>query len=234
MVRRLAPDPGEFDDTELADDVLTLVRLGRATADKTTIPTRRRLAPVLLPAAAVAVVALIVFSMILFRTDDSDGFRVRSGSVVEEDRWVSLEIFRTTEGGYEPVEAAIHPDDALAFAYTNRFPERLGYLMVFGVDEGGGIYWYYPAHLREGENPSSIRLGMSPQRAELPEEIRHRLRPGLIRVVALFSAEALDVNAVEKSVARGLAKAGSLQALARLELEGTGQQSFLLTVHETR
>jgi hypothetical protein len=100
--------------------------------------------------------------------------------------------------------------------------------MVLAVDAGGRVYWYYPAHTREDHDPGSIGIGRT--RAQLPDAIRHALRPGPLRLFALFSGKTLRVSEVEAVVARDLASANDLAHLDRLSLPGTGQHSLMLEV----
>lgn len=225
---RLRPDPGEFDDPALADDVLTLVRLGRAPDPKR--GGARRLLTWLVPAAGlVAAAGLVLLFAWPPAGPDPDGFQARSGAP-DPDRWVSIQAFRAgPEGGFQKLGDRLRASDALAFSYRNR-TDAYDHLMVLAVDEGGQVFWYYPAHTRPGEDPESVPIHSAPGPIELPDQIRHALAPGRLRLFALFSRGGLRVAAVEAQVSRDLEAAGDLRALERLGLPDTGQQSSLLTV----
>lgn len=236
MAARLAPDPQEFDDPDLAGEVMTIIKLGRAEPDRAPLSRPRGYRTWLLaPVAAAAVLALAVVAMDLWpiqHREDGLQFQARGGGEERPDRWVSLRVFRAQDTGYRPVLHRLAPDDTLAFAYEDRSPQRYGYLMVFAVDERGEVFWYYPAHVTEGENPQSIRTSESRGPVELPDQVRHDLMEGRLRIFALFSRQALDVVTVENVVARQLAEGRTLDDIGRLPLDETGQQSFLLLVEQ--
>lgn len=227
--RRLRPDPGEFDDPALADEVLTLVRLGRDPSS-TGRPWSWRPLAWLMPAVGLVAVAGLVLMLAWPPVESApDGFQARSGPP-DPDRWVSVQAFQADPmGGYRSLGDRLRASDTLAFSYLNR-TAVYDHLMVLAVDEGGQVYWYYPAHTRPAEDPESVPIRSAQNPIELPDQVRHPLAPGTLRLFALFSKGALRVKAVESQVARDLRAAGSLQALERLNLEGTGQHSRLLTV----
>lgn len=221
MARNLAPDAGEFEDANLVGDVMQAIRVAK-------VPSRSRAprviwrwlwAPLLVASAAAVLLIAKPFS-----SDRQDGFVARGGSAASPDRWVSIEIYRASGAGYRRVIDRIASEDALAFAYSNRGDEGYRYLMILAVDEAGQVFWYYPA--RPGAGVSISKTA----HADLPEEIRHRLRPGRLRVFALFLKEARAVADVEQALRSDLRAARTLEQLERVSLPGTGQQSFLLTV----
>lgn len=227
--RRLAPDPGEFDDPALADDVLTLIRLGRA-PESPALQARRSYLWWAAPAAVAAVAAVLVFVLVLPPSaPPSDGFQTRSGAD-DPDRWVSIEAFRANEQGhYEPLGKNMGASDGLAFTYHNR-SETFDHLMVLAVDEAGRIFWCYPAHTRPDRDPTSVSILSGAQAVQLPEQVQHGFAPGPLRLFALFSKGELRVKEIEAQVARDLDQAGSLQNIRRLSIPGTGQHSIFLTV----
>lgn len=231
MARRLAPDAGEFEDPNLVADVMQAIRVAkistRSRALRLPMSWRWLWAPLL--AASAAVVLLLAKP---FSPDRQDGFLARGGTSASPDRWVSIEIFRATGAGYRRVVDQIAPEDALAFAYSNRGDEGYRYLMIVAMDEAGDVFWYYPAQEQGAGNPLGVNITRTAH-ADLPDEIRHHLRPGRLRVFALFSKEARAVSDVEQALRRDLRTAKVVDQLERVGLPGTGQQSFLLTVSPT-
>lgn len=229
---RLAPDPGEFEDPNLAGDVLTLIRLGRAEAPQRAIfrPFWRNL--LLAPVAVAAILLAVVFLRPEPEPDTSRKFQVRGSRADAPDRWVSLAVFRDTAQGFQPVQDSIMADNALAFTYNQQQGATFRYLMILGVDESGAVFWYYPEHDSEHANPLSIAI--QPGQHQLPDKVQHQLKPGRLRIFALFSREALDVLTIEGLVNQTLPAVGSLDRLDRLEIPDCGQQSLLLKVLEAR
>ncbi len=129
------------------------------------------------------------------------------------------------------MEADLRADDALLFTIHNRPESPYRYAMIFGFDDRGEIYWYYPAYTDAAEDPVSIPAPASDQPIALEEAVRHRLHPGWLRVVGLFSRSPLDVRSVEATVARAVAEHGGVKDVDRVPTsEVSGQHSFLLRV----
>jgi hypothetical protein len=96
-------------------------------------------------------------------------------------------------------EDHLAPGDELAFAYAN--PSGKRYLAVFGADEHGHVYWYYPGW-RVGTRPPEpfhVRPGVGPY--ELTEAIRQTLDGRHLDLYAVFSDEPLSVGALERAIA---------------------------------
>lgn len=90
---------------------------------------------------------------------------------------------------------SIRRDDELAFGYTN--PMGRAYLLVFGTDEHGHVYWYHPGWPMGTAPPVAVeaRRGLGPH--ELDEAIRHQLDGHLLRVTAVLSDTRLGAEVVE-------------------------------------
>jgi len=176
--------------------------------------------------AAAAAAMLLLF---VVPAGDGDGAQMQArGSAGQRDRWVSIQAFQPGQGGYQPVTTMVSTQQPLAFAYLNRSSVGYSHLMIFAVDANGRIYWYYPAHEDPTEDPRSIAIGKSDKAIELPDQVRHELAQGPLRVFGLFTRRALAVHEVEALVARDLRAAGHLTELTRLQLEDAGQHSFLV------
>ncbi|MBI3178246.1 MAG: zf-HC2 domain-containing protein [Deltaproteobacteria bacterium] len=220
--RYLAAEPGEFEDAGLRDIIQRRAAAGYEA------PPHRTIARWLIPFAALAAAGVVVL-MLPFQGSD-DGFVARTGLVRDADRWVAAKVFHgpTEAGTFEPVTDHIRTADALAFAIKNHPNSAAAYVMIFAVAEDGGVDWYYPAP--EGTTDAkSIPVRASADYQELGEAIQYPMRPGMMRIFALFSAEPLRVSAVEAGVARALADE-TIRETDRLPFDDIGQQSFLVRV----
>jgi hypothetical protein len=239
VVRRIAPDEGEFDEPDLAQKIVTRAREGRLVARSPRRPWRRwAAAGGAVALAAAAAVLLAVWLPGMDRAPDSGGFRARGGSDQAGERWLSFWVFRKADdGGYVEVrrgasggarrDNTVSAEEHLAFAYLDaRGSYR--HLMILAVDEDGRVFWYYPAYEREGTDPHSIAIQRG--KHELRDEIRHRLRPGKLRVFAIFSRDPLRVSLVERTVAALGKRHGGAAGLERLPLAGTRQISRVVEV----
>lgn len=233
-VKRLAPDDGEFHDPDFTDEVMTLIRLGRAPREaeaRTRTPFWKHWQTWLLVPATAAATAALFFVVAPQRLHkDTTEFQVRGTLTKNPDRWVSLQAFHVTDQGYRPVRRDVFADDTLAFTYQNRPPSQFRYLIVIAIDDRGEVYWYYPAHVDNAKNPSSIEIDHDEEPIQLPEQVKHELAIGPLRIFGLFSSAPLDVGAVEQKVTSHLAQVGAIVELHRIEIENTGQHSLLLNV----
>jgi hypothetical protein len=110
----------------------------------------------------------------------------------------AVEIYRVAGNGSTMLsEGWVAAGDELAFAYRN--PIGFARLMVFGVDDRGGIYWFHPAWTDAREDPVAVPIDAGAGPVELPEAIRHKLHGGRLRLVALFTNEAISVRSVEEA-----------------------------------
>jgi hypothetical protein len=232
ITKRLEIEPGELADSEMDEAILTLVRLDRAGRAVERDSVRRWKSYGVAALAAAACVAL--FFTLRPRSapivQNSTEFYARDGAGRRENQWVSIEIFRATESQYEPVKGRINADDALAFSYVNRNNPAFRFLLIFAVDKSGRVFWYYPSYTDRDANPTSIPIKKTVEPVALAEEVQHDLSSGRLRLFAVFSMSALDVGAIEDTVARELRNGRTLANLDRLDLPETGQHSFLLTV----
>jgi hypothetical protein len=239
ITQYIAPDDDEFKMPQLAENVMTLVRLGQGRPEKvfsgssfwSTIWLQR----LWMPIAACLLVAIIIPLWLIVdrepRPIDSVEFVARGSTAEKLDSWVSIRVFRKTPSDYQLIRDGLTVDDVLAFAYDNRSGTSLDFLMIFAVDQSGRIFWYYPAFLDESENPKSIKIADTIRTPKmLPDEVQHGYQPGLLRMFAVFSSEALDVKRIEEIVARDLKDHRSLNTLKRLSIANTGQHSILMTV----
>ena len=144
----------------------------------------------------------------------------------------AIHIFRSvSEHAAEPVGAGpIHAHDGLLFAYTNPDP-GLSHLMVFSVDQDYAVHWYYPAYQHPGEDPIALAILPGATGMELGEEIRHDLRPGPVRVYALFLRGPRRVLEIEAMVRRLIEEPHlPVSRETPLPVPGSVQSSVLLEV----
>ncbi len=234
MAKRFAPDADEFHDQDFTNEVMTLLRTGRADREFS-CPARPPFwrawkTWLLVPATVAATAALLITVWPQFGAERSSEFQARSGLKENPDRWVSLRIYRRHSRGYELVKRDLRSGDALAFAYLNRAASSFRYLMIFAVDHRGNMFWYYPAHIDKNKNPTSIKIRSSSRPTELPDQVRHEWAAGSLRIFGLFSKTPLDVQKVEKLVARQMVAVKTIERLDRIKIAGIGQHSQLLDV----
>jgi len=148
------------------------------------------------PLAVVALgfaVALLVFQL---RSPDPQAYVARGGAAVDPDQ--ALYVYRIAAGGVpQPVlDGVIRTGDELAFAYRNRagWPR----VLVYGVDQGGRVYWYHPGWTDPAATPVAVPIEAGPERHELPEAVAQPLPPGRLQIHAVFTDEAVDVRAIER------------------------------------
>jgi hypothetical protein len=206
---------------------------GRSVAEPAA-PTRRSTTRLGLGAVAVGAAALALFVVARPRggapTIQGAHEPVARG---REAPAAALHVFRSTSAHTTERIAAgatLHASDGLLFAYTSADP-TFTHLMVFAVDAGYDVHWYYPAFLRQGDDPKAIPIVAGGAGVELGEEIRHELPPGPLRLVALFLREPRGVLEIEALVRATLAAPRRpLDADARLPVPGAAETSMMLRV----
>jgi hypothetical protein len=152
-----------------------------------------------LGATLLAAAAATVFWFAPHRTRDNE-FAARGAT---PERGAALDIYLVQgDGSARPVPAAIPANSELAFAYSSSGEQR--YLMVFGVDEHGHVYWYHPEWSDPQADPAARSLSSQPGTFELPEAVTQPLDGRKLEVVGLFSKRELRVRAVEQVVNEAL------------------------------
>jgi len=96
---------------------------------------------------------------------------------------------------------AISPGDELAFAYRN--PGGRRFLLLFGTDEHGHVYWFHPGWTDVSQDPAAVPIRPSSELVELPEAIAHRLDGTRLTVHGVLLDSPLGVREVEDRLARG-------------------------------
>jgi len=145
-------------------------------------------------AAATACLALLVTGQVLHRSERDFGVR----GLASDGTGAALEIYRVTgDRTTKPTDGWMAAGDELAFAYRN--PTGFTRLMIFGVDDRGGIYWFHPAWTDASQDPIAVPINAGVGPFELPEAIQHQIRGSRLRIVALFTNTTASVRAVEET-----------------------------------
>lgn len=128
--------------------------------------------PVAVPALVAAAAMIVVIAIRPGKTSTSPG----DDDMTARGNADSVVGFRIRGTDHEPVGhvSTVSPDDELAFAYAASGDHR--FLAVFGVDDVGRFYWYFPAWTDAQRVPSAIRVEPTTQLVELSEAVRHDLR----------------------------------------------------------
>jgi hypothetical protein len=154
------------------------------------------------------------------RPPPTDGFSARGHGTVDaglKSDVVAYRISGTGDGQTSvEVEGSIAATDELAFAYMN--PAGKKHLMVWGVDDGGAVYWYHPAWTDAADNPTAVPVARARTLTELPEAIAHDLAGEKLSLFALLTDERPSVRDVEGALGKGKTPSGELLELGTLEV----------------
>jgi hypothetical protein len=144
-------------------------------------------------AAAAVCLALFVTGEVVRRPERDFGVR----GLASDGTGAALEIYRVTgDRTTKPADGWMAAADELAFAYRN--PTGFKRLMIFGVDDRGGIYWFHPAWTDASQDPVAVPIKAGVEPFELPEAIQHPIRGSRLRIVALFTNAAPSVRSLEE------------------------------------
>jgi hypothetical protein len=162
--------------------------------------------------------AFACFALFLTVGGKPASFQARGRVAGVEAPVATLAIYRVPRDATNPERLAVgevqragstmHAGESLAFAYSNPAELDAGYLMVFGRDAAGHVYWFWPAWSDAADDPASLPVQATPVGAppvELREAVRQPLAAGPLTIVGLFTARPLHVRQVEEAVASGLA-----------------------------
>ncbi|MBX3234088.1 MAG: zf-HC2 domain-containing protein [Labilithrix sp.] len=163
---------------------------------------RPRVSKLPLVAAALAFAALLFF--VVRPAPKDDGFTAR-GSVTGTTApstpasTSTIAVYRANadSGAVVLASGPIGAGDELAFSYDNASDKA--YLMIFGVDDGGRVYWFYPAWTSETDNPMSIAIEPG-KRKELPDAVRHPIMGERLTIHGLFLDTPQTVRDVEAAL----------------------------------
>lgn len=162
---------------------------------------------------ATGIVALAAAALLYVRASHRDDFAARGGVPTGVPSGNGLHVYRVAEGGPSPAVDAVLRDGELAFAYENDGHKR--YLMIFGVDDLGKVYWFYPAWIRAEEDPKAIEALATPGVHELPDAVHQRIEGSRFDVHLLFLDAPRGVHEVERAVASGTIQAMGIDRIER-------------------
>jgi hypothetical protein len=172
------------------------------------------------------VVAAAAALFLFVRAPGTDSFAARGGLGSRAGRAGEeatghaspVHIYRVpSSGAPRPLEGPLGRDEELAFAYENQ--DDKPYLMVFGVNERGDVYWFYPAWTDPSASPTAIPAVRGTAVSTLPEAIRHHFAGSRLEVHALFVDSPLHTREVEASLgAHSLATLHGRDHVASFEL----------------
>lgn len=180
-------------------------------------PQRRRSHAV----GVVAAVAIAAAALFVIRVSASRDFVPRGTAVGAPPP--ELRVFRLRKGTQpQLVGASIHASDELAFAY--RSPGRARHLLVYGADEHGHLYWYYPAWEDVADDPPAIAIEASAELRELPDAVGNDLDGHRLFLHALFVSTSVRASAIEHLARAGdpaapLALPNAVQSIQVIEVE---------------
>lgn len=181
-------------------------RLARGLGLRLSRPLPSWLPSLRLPAVgmALATAAAVCLLLVLPRGTSAteEGFTARGGGRLPAEEAPTMLVYRLTpDGGSEPLAQTLAPRDELAFAYRN--PEGHPFLMVFGEDEHGHVFWYHPSWNDAARNPSAVPVAPSADMVELPEAISQNLDGQELTLHAVFMDSPWTVRQMEAWLAQG-------------------------------
>jgi hypothetical protein len=195
---------------ETNGDARARERLGRAI-----FPSRR---PRLAWRAGGAVgLAAACAAFVLWVVRPPEPFRARGSgaglpAVAAAARTPALAVYRVQqEGGARRAGHVVSAGEALAFTYSNAPADPYRYLMVFGRDAAGRVFWFWPTWQNSADDPSSLPIRASTEPVELGDSVRHSLTGGPLTIVGLFSQQAHRVREVEAALAGGVGGLAGLE-----------------------
>jgi hypothetical protein len=134
----------------------------------------------------------------------------------------NLRVYRVRPGvEAEPVKSELRAGDELAFAYEN--PHGRKWLMIYGVDEHGHVYWFHPSWSDPDADPAAVQAFGGTALHELPEAISHDFDGQRLVLHEVLSDERLTVKQAE-ALMRGH------DAEQPLSLQGAEQTAFTVKV----
>ncbi len=180
---------------------------GRAPLSSTLVAWMRPRALAFSSGGLLAVSAGLALAILPARHDDqSPGaaeFRARGAveatgpEVMPAAGAASVAVFAVRGEAAVPVEGPLRTHEPLVFAYSGAGASSYTHLMIFALDQGGGVFWFYPAYTDARHDPEAVAITPGAKQVFLPEQVRHAFQPGPLVIYGLFARNALHVSAVE-------------------------------------
>ena len=174
----------------------------------TALGLQRRALPAGSVAAAVTLTALLTLGVLADwraqqeRPASLEGAFAARGSALQDPG--VLRAYRIRAGHPPaPLEGELAAADELAFGYLN--PASRPWLLVYGADEHGHVYWFHPRWDEPAADPAALPARSGPALHELPEAISHALDGQRLTVHGVLSEQRLTVRQVE-ALRQGLAR----------------------------
>ncbi len=158
--------------------------------------------PVAQGVAAVAMVALLAVGVVVAQPlalgtsegEQASEFAARGAPVAAAPE--PLRVYRIRAGAApEPVQGELRATDELAFAYQNAGARK--WLLIYGVDEHGHVYWFHPSWSDPDADPAAVEARPGEGLHELPEAISHALDGRELTLHGVLSDERLTVRRAE-------------------------------------
>jgi hypothetical protein len=146
-------------------------------------------------ASALACAAALI---LVLRAPSDDGFHARGSLNPAPSSESTISVFRVSDRTVLSTSGSFRRDDELAFTYDNA--SHKPYVMIFGVDEGDRVYWFYPAWTDESENPTAVKTDPGRMTVALPEAIKHPFQGSTLTVHGLFLDTPRTVRDVEAAL----------------------------------
>jgi hypothetical protein len=157
------------------------------------IPPWRRMAPLLIPAVALAGMLLLL----THRATQAPELAAR-GSVLANGQ-NNVMVYEIDDSNHaEPAVGVITRNRELALSYRN--PQRFNYLAVFAVDERRNVYWLAPTWIAGDSVPETIAIehqGQAEAWHEVPQAVRHHFTGSLLTFYAIFSQQRISAYTIE-------------------------------------
>jgi hypothetical protein len=141
---------------------------------------------------------------VVVRANPDSAFHPKAagGDATNPGRASGVHAYRVANAAAAPkrLGATMSAGDGLLFEYVNLAARPFAYLMIFGVDAKGEVFWFHPAYEKAETNPASVAILKG--RVALKDAVYQDLPRGRFALHALFTPTALHVREVEAWLAR--------------------------------
>lgn len=159
----------------------------RQAGPRVPVRSRRR---VWIGAAIAAAAALLV---VFFIPRNVDQYVARGGDA-GHGAWMRVYVKAGEQMG--PAEV-VEPGQGLLFSYSLERGAPHRFVAIAGRDAKGTVHWFHPAYEQPEDTPRSVPVEPGVADRELPDAVFVEAAPGPMEICAMFTADALDVKAVD-------------------------------------